>query len=161
MANEELRVYETHTLWLLGEFDANLRAMSPELLVAPSPVHLEGNNLLAIAKHAVGVTRAYLLGMACGQPATRDRPTEFTATAAESAAVLASLEELLSQIPKALATIDFSLLDVPFVPERSLYGTGELREMTPRDAIVNNIRHLGIHLGELRLTRSLLEARHV
>jgi hypothetical protein len=99
--------------------------------------------------------------MACGQPATRDRSTEFTATAAESAAVLASLEELLSQIPKALATIDFSLLDVPFVPERSLYGTGELREMTPRDAIVNNIRHLGIHLGELRLTRSLLEARRV
>jgi hypothetical protein len=126
--------------------------------MAPPPVHLEGNNLLAIAKHAVGVTRAYVLGMGCGLPASRDRSTEFSATEAESAAIIASFQELLDEIPRAFATVDTARLDVLFMPERSLYGTGELRQMTPRDAIVNNIRHLGIHLGELRLTRSLLEA---
>jgi hypothetical protein len=161
MVDEELRIYETHTLWLLGEFEANLRAIAPALLVAPPPVHLEGNNLLAIAKHAAGVTRAYVLGMGCGQPATRDRSTEFTATEAESAAILGSFHELRTEIPRAFATLDMARLDVPFMPERSLYGTGDLREMTARDAIVNNIRHLGIHLGELRLTRSLLEARNL
>lgn len=158
MANEELGVYKLHTLWLLSEFEENLRAIGPALLTAQPPVHLEGNNLLAIAKHAVAVTRAYVLGMGCGQPVTRDRSAEFRASVAESDAILASFGELLSEIPKAFARLDAGRLDVPFVPEQSLYGAGEPQEMTPRDAIVNNIRHLGIHLGELRLTRSLLEA---
>ncbi len=157
MSSGELRVYETHTVWLLGQYEWNLRAMPQAALTTPPPLHLEGNNLLAIAKHAAGVTRAYVLGMGCGFPATRDRSREFTAEASEADIILESIGQLQVEISRAFAKVDLSRLDVPFMPERSLYGTGDLEEMTPRDAIVNNIRHLGIHLGELRLTRSMLE----
>lgn len=158
MAAEDLRIYEHHLLWLLGEIAGNLRETDLALLAKAPPIRLEGNNMLAVARHAAGATRAYVLGMGCGLPAARDRAAEFTANASDFEAILTSVESLKDEIRLAFVDFDAARLDVPFTPERSLYGTGEIREMTPRDAIVNSIRHLGIHLGELRITRSLLES---
>lgn len=158
MVSNELEVYAAQTAWLLGEYLANLRALDERLLLAAPPAVLEGNNLLAIAKHAAGVTRAYVLGLGCGHDVGRDRSTEFTATAAECAGIVAAIESLPGEITAAFAALDTATLDRRLLPAKALWGTGDPTEMTGREAIVHNVRHLGIHLGELRLTRSLLES---
>lgn len=153
----ELRVYFEQTSWLLGQFATNLRECDPVLLTAKPPAALEANNSLAIAKHASAVTRAYALGIGCGLDVRRDRSTEFTATEDESSAILSELESLSARVAAAFEGLGPSSLDVSVLPSQALYGTGEPRTMSRREAIVENIRHLGIHLGELRLTRSLLQ----
>lgn len=154
---EELRVYSEQTLWLLNQFTTNVRECPADLLTS-RPQKNDGNTLLVIAKHATSVTRAYVLGLACGVPVTRDREREFIVAAEERAAVIRSLETTAVEVREALAGLEPSHLGMPFVPDKSLYGLGEPRKMTSREAIVENIRHLGIHLGELRLTRSLLDS---
>lgn len=153
----ELEVYVLHTQWLLSEVLGNLDSADTSVLVARPGLALEANNLLAVGKHLAGVTRAYVLGFGCGMDVQRDRSTEFDATAAEATTVLTDLRSLTIEIPAAFETLGPEMLDRRFLPSRALYGTGEPKEMSGREAIVHNIRHLGIHLGEIRLTRSLLD----
>jgi hypothetical protein len=155
----ELRVHEFQTSWLLGQLAKILEDASPALWTAVSPAAMEANSLLAIAKHASSVTRAYVLGIACGLPVERDRATEFSAEASEAPAILDGLRRLPEEIAQAFETLAPGTLDKVVRPGQALFGTGEPREMSCREAIVENIRHLGIHLGEMRLTRSLLESR--
>lgn len=153
----DLAVYATQTGWLLEQFDRMLGELPPETLVASPPAAFEGNCLLAIAKHAAAVTEVYAFGFGAGMPVDRDRSQEFTATADELPTIRTRIQHLVASIDIAFGQAAAERLDRRFTPERHLYGAGEPREMTPREAIVENIRHLGIHLGEARLTRSLLE----
>lgn len=153
----EVVVYARQTDWLLGQFMENLAETNAQLLDIAPPGAVEGNNLLTVARHAAGVTRAYVLGIGCSLPVTRDRSLEFTALASERPAILAEIGKLRNQVAAALAALDEVALGEAVVPSPALFGAGVPHEMTPREAIVENIRHLGIHLGELRLTRSLLE----
>ena len=59
---------------------------------------------------------------------------------------------ILDAICAALAP---SELDMRIVPAPELWGTGQPREISRRDALVESIRHGALHLGELRLTRDL------
>ena len=152
----ELAVYTAQTRWLLEQFDRMLGEVPLETLAAVPPAALEGNCLLAIAKHAAAVTEVYAFGFGAGMPVDRDRSSEFTAAADEFPAIRTRVQHLMASIDVAFGQAAVERLDVPFTPEPHLYGTGEPRQMTPREAIVENIRHLGIHLGEARLTRSLL-----
>ncbi len=154
--NADLVVYAAQTRWLLEQFDQMLGELPPEVLVASPPVALEGNCLLASAKHAAAVTEAYAFGFGAGLPVDRDRSTEFTAGIDELPAIRARLQHMAVSLEAIFRDISPASLDRGFIPAGHLYGTGEPREMTPRGAIVENIRHLGIHLGEARLTRSLL-----
>lgn len=155
--NPELAVYAAQTRWLLEQFDRMLGDTPVERLVATPPATLEGNCLLAIAKHAAAVTEVYAFGFGAGMRVERDRSREFTAEAADYTGVRTRIQHLMASIDVAFGQAAGEGLDRPFVPEQRLYGTGEPRQMTPREAIVENIRHLGIHLGEARLTLSLLE----
>ena len=155
--DDEVRVYGEHTLWLLGQFSQNLDECDATLLAARPPAALEGNNLLAIAKHANAVTRAYALGIGCGLPTARTRESEFVAELAEAQAILTDLQATTRDVSAAFERLGREALEARLVPEQSVYGMGNPREMSAREAIVENIRHLGIHLGELRLTRSMLE----
>ena len=152
----ELSVYEAQLRWLLGQVAGIIEGADDHALVVQPPGNLEGNNLLAIAKHATAVTRAYCLGIACGQDVSRDRSTEFAAELAERAAICHDLDVLAENIRSAFGKLDAGTLDEKVLPSRALYGQGTPREMTRREAIVESIRHLGIHLGEMRLTKSLL-----
>jgi hypothetical protein len=153
----ELEVYAQQTRWLLGQFERNLAECDRRIWEAVPPVAVEGNNLLAIAKHASGVTRAYALGIGCGQAVKRNRTSEFIASASEGSSIVSELRSLADEATHAFQQLDPGALDRTVVPPQELYGVGPPRAMTAREAIVENIRHLGIHLGELRLTRSLLE----
>lgn len=149
-------VYLAQTIWLLAEFEKNLRDLPESALHAQPPAGDAPNAPLAIAHHAAEVTRAYGLGMGCGLDVARDRSTEFDDGPLTRRGVLDQLESVSRQVAMHFPRLDDAHLDAPFTPPQSLYGTGTPRVMSAREAIVENIRHLGIHLGELRLTLSLL-----
>jgi hypothetical protein len=101
------------------------------------------------------VTRVYALGFGCGRPVTRDRSTEFSAADDDAGPLIARLEALAAEIGAAVAALTPSDLARRVRPPRELWGTGEIHEIAARDAFVESIRHAGVHLGELRLTRDL------
>lgn len=156
MGLDEVRVYREQTVWLLEQLLHLLRDTPVSTLAARPPAALEGNNMLAIARHASAVTRAYALGMGCGLEVSRNRSTEFNAEAGEAVAIAAELEGLIESVGREFERVLPARLGERFTPEQSLYGTGRPREMSAREAIVENIRHLGVHLGEMRLTKSIL-----
>ena len=96
-----------------------------------------------------------MLGFGCGRPVTRDRPAEFAASGDDATPLLDWLDTLAADITGALETLTAADLERRFVPPRELWGIGDIREVSARDALVHAIRHAGLHLGELRLTRDL------
>ena len=69
--------------------------------------------------------------------------------------VIARVEALAADIKHALDAPASPDLDRRLRPSRELWGTGEIHEISARDALVESIRHAALHLGELRLTRDL------
>jgi uncharacterized damage-inducible protein DinB len=152
--SNETGTYARELTWLLEQIGVSLKGLgAAELNWRPATG--EANSAYAIAAHVAGVTRVYVLGFGCGRPVTRDRPAEFAAQGTDAGALIARLEALAAEIQGALATLTPADLDRRFVPPRELWGTGEIHEISARDALVHAIRHAGLHLGELRLTRDL------
>src|SRR5207237_3252448 len=119
------------------------------------PATGEANSSYAIASHALSSTRVYALGFGCGQEVERDRPAEFSASGDDATGLLEGLRRLAAEIDNVLQTLDPSIIERRLVPPRELFGTGDIHEMSGRDALVDSIRHAATHLGELRLTRDL------
>lgn len=151
----EIAGYLEQSDWLLGQFAAGLRDAPEHALHYSPPAHMEANTLLAIAQHAAAVTRVYSLGFGCGQPVDRDCSAEFDASSLTRESPLETLAALRADLAAGFAALDLTRLDTPFTPPQHVYGLGEPREMTPRQALIESVRHLAIHLGEFRLTRSL------
>jgi uncharacterized damage-inducible protein DinB len=114
-----------------------------------------GNSMYVIATHTLGNARAFVLGIACGQPLERDRPAEFRATGRDAADLTAQAARLLGDIESALAGLSPSDLDRRLLPPQSLWGEGEVQEISVREAILHVVEHASIHLGQLQITRDL------
>ena len=153
----ELETYARQLRWTLEELSKALADLSPAELNW-RPATGEANSAYAIASHVLGSTRVYALGFGCGLAVERDRPSEFAASGEDAAELVAALGRLADEIGATMGTVDASVLERRFVPPRELFGTGDLHEMSGRDAIVETIRHAGTHLGELRLTRDLAKS---
>jgi uncharacterized damage-inducible protein DinB len=116
---------------------------------------IEGaNSAYVIAAHTVGNARAWVLGIACGQDTGRDRPAEFRA-AGGYAQLADETQKLLREIEAALAGLGPSALERRVVPSQELFGEGEVREVSVRQALIAVVEHASIHLGELHVTRDL------
>ena len=150
----EAATYARELHWVLGQVCVSLKGLSAAQLNW-RPDTGAANSAYAIGDHVVGSTRVYALGFGCGRPVTRNRAAEFAGTAADAGALIARLEALAAEITAALAPITTADLDRRFFPPRELWGTGDIHEISARDALVESIRHGGVHLGELRLTRDL------
>ena len=150
----ETATYVSELSWILGQICASLKGLTAAQLNW-RPATGSANSAYAIASHVAGVTRVYVLGFGCGQPVTRDRPAEFAARGADADALIARIDALAVEIGIAVTKLTAAELDRRFVPSRDLWGTGEIHEISARDALVHSIRHAGLHLGELRLTRDL------
>ncbi len=111
------------------------------------------NSVYVIVAHTLGNARAWVLGIACGQPMGRDRPAEFRASGRDAAQLLESAKRLLPEVDAALAALEPSELDRRLVPPRDLWGEGEPREISVREALLHVVEHASLHLGELYLTR--------
>ena len=114
-----------------------------------------GNSLYVIATHTLGNARAFVLGIACGQPLERDRPAEFRASGRDASDLSVQARRLSDDIDSALARLSASDLDRRLLPPQSLWGEGEAQEISVREAILHVVEHASIHLGQLQITRDL------
>lgn len=151
----DLATYAEQHRWLFDQFAAELGKLGPSL--AGAPVELEeANTPLGIAHHAVSVTRAYALGIGCGLDVRRERDLEFRAVGVTVDSLVDLMVATETAMRAAFSALKPASLDIPLPAPEELAGPGTSPFMTPRRAIVESIRHGGVHLGELRLTRSLL-----
>lgn len=157
MATAELATYARELRWVLQEI-ARILVTLPASAIDWRPDTGSANSACAIAAHVLGSTRVYVLGFACGLTIERDRDAEFASRGVPAAELVARLRLLEDEIASALGALAPAALERRFVPPQHLWGTGEPREISARDAIVEAIRHASIHLGEIRLTRSLADA---
>ena len=118
----------------------------------PAP---DANSIYVIATHTLGNARAWILGIACGQPIERDRPAEFRASGADAAPLIASARALLDEIEQALGALEPASLDELREPRQQLWGAGTSQPVTGREAIIHVISHAATHTGQIDLTRDL------
>ncbi len=151
--NPEIERYSRWIRSLLKRVLAGLEGLSEAQLNWRPPI--EGaNSAYVIAKHTLGNARVTVLGIACGQEMGRDRPAEFRATGSY-AEMAEETQNLLEEIKAALTALKPSALDRRIVPSQELWGEGEAREISVREALLAVVEHASIHLGELHVTRDL------
>lgn len=149
----ERETYDRELSWILDQVSVSLDGLTAtQLNWRP----LAGaNSAYAIASHVLGSTSVYALGFGCGQKVTRDRAAEFAASGTDARELSGAIHQLQRKIGDALERLPAGALDERIVPPPDLWGTGEPREISRREALVESIRHAALHLGELRLTRDL------
>ncbi len=150
----EVATYAHELRWILEQICSTLDGLTESQLAWRPPTGT-ANSTSAIAHHVVSSTRVYALGFGCGQPVTRDRPAEFTPAGMPGQELIEALQWLAAEIEAALATLPPSTLEHRTQPGQELWGTGQPRPISRREALVESIRHAALHLGELRLTRDL------
>ena len=153
LMNPEIETYSRWIRSLLKRVPACLEGLS-EVQMNRRPPIAGANSVYVIAAHTVGNARAWVLGIACGQPIRRDRPAEFGA-AGGYAQLADETQELLEEIKAALTALDASALDRRVVPSPELWGDDEVREISVRQALLTVVEHASVHLGELHVTRDL------
>jgi hypothetical protein len=131
----ELAAIAAELDWVLDAHLRCLAGLTPEWL-AWSPTIEGANSPSAILGHTLGVTAAFVLGVAGGEPWTRDRAAEFETTFA--------------------ARTDLDLGDV-ILPDEAAWGSPPEGPLPRRRVLLEALRHASIHLGEMRFTRSLID----
>ena len=150
---DEIEAYARELSWVLHQIRVSLDGLTAvQLNWRPSTA---ANSAYAIASHVIGSTTVYALGFGCGQDVTRDRAAEFTASGTDASGLIVAIRQLQRKLGDALGSLRVPALDERILPPPYLWGTGEPREISRREALVESIRHGALHLGELRLTRDL------
>ena len=149
----EIEVYSRQIRSLLDCICASVEGLSDSQLNW-QPTIDGANSAYVIAAHTLGCVRAWVLGIACGRATGRDRPAEFRA-AGGYAELATATRELSAEIEAALAALPPSSLDRRLVPSQELWGEDEAHEISVRQALIQEIEHASIHLGQLHVTRDL------
>ncbi len=152
--NIEIETYSSQIRSLLDRICAALAPLSQAQLNWRPPI--EGaNSAYVIAAHVLGNARAWVLGIACGQPARRDRPAEFGAYGAYDE-LAKEARQLSTEVEAALAALPASSLDERLVPSQELWGEGKAHEISVREALLHVVEHASIHLGQLQITGDIV-----
>jgi uncharacterized damage-inducible protein DinB len=150
----EIETYSTYIRKQIADIHAALKGLSNEQL-NQRPSVPGANSGYVIATHVLGNARAWVLGIACGQPLSRDRPAEFASSGTYEALGKAACA-LSGEISEALEALDPSTLDDRFVPPQEMWGEGEPGEVSRRGALAHVLEHASMHLGQIHLTRDLV-----
>lgn len=156
----ELDLYLTQLKALLAELCEKIGGLSEAQLNWRPPV-AEGNSIFVIATHTLGNAEGWVLGIACRQPIERDRPAEFRAAGASAAPIVAKAGELARRIDEALAGLSDAMLGETRQAPAQLFGAGEPRTVTVREALMHVVHHAAIHIGHIQITRDLAIAQGV
>lgn len=156
MSSAEIDTYAAELSLILTEIGRSLAGLSDAQLAARPAA--SGNSPYTIANHVLEATRVYALGFGCRRPVSRDRQREFEAPATSLEEVGRRLRDLDDELGAALSELAQEALDERLTPARELWGTGSIREISRREALIESVRHAAVHLGELRLTRDLVTA---
>jgi uncharacterized damage-inducible protein DinB len=153
----EIETYSNYIRKQIADIHAALKGLTDEQL-NQSPDVPGANSAYVIATHALGNARAWVLGIACGQPLSRDRPAEFASSGTYEELGNAACA-LSGEISEALEKLDPSTLDDRFVPAQELWGEGKPHQIARREAFAHVIEHAAMHLGHIHLTRDLVSKR--
>jgi hypothetical protein len=124
----------------------------PRLNVMPE---IEGTNSpYVLVAHVLGNARAWLIGIACEQDISRDRPGEFASSGESAARLRAQLTDLEGEMADALPRL--TDLDKRLMPRQDLWGPNPVQEISVRQALLQVVEHASLHLGHLEITRDLL-----
>lgn len=156
--NPEIETYSKYIRKQIVDIYAALDGLSEQQLNQRPDVP-GANSGYVIATHVLGNVRAWTLGIACGQPLSRDRPAEFASSGTYEALGKAA-SALSGDISEALAELDPSTLDDRFVPRQELWGEGEPNEISRREALAHVLEHASMHLGQIHVTRDLVLKDH-
>jgi uncharacterized damage-inducible protein DinB len=151
---------ETYTKYVRKQIDDILAALNgfSEGQLNQRPEVPGANSCYVIATHVLGNARAWVLGIACGQPLNRDRPAEFASSGSHESLDKAAAA-LFGEIDEAVGKLDPATLDERFVPRQELWGEGEPHEIARREAFAHVIEHAAMHLGQIHITRDLVSKR--
>ena len=149
-----MEIYGKYVRKQIADIRAALKDLTDEQL-NQCPDVPGANSAYIIATHVLGNARAWILGIACGQPLSRDRPAEFASSGSYEALEKAA-SALSEEINGAFEGLDPATLDDRFVPVQELWGEGEPHEIARREAFAHVIEHAAMHLGQIHLTRDLL-----
>jgi outer membrane murein-binding lipoprotein Lpp len=150
----EVEAYGCRIRSLLERVCACLEGLSEAQLNWRPPMH-DANSAYVIAAHALGCARAFVLGIACGQDVERDRSAEFRTSGSDATDLTAQVRRLSNDMDAALAALAPAALDQRRLPPKSLFGEGELREVSVREVLLDVVEHTSLHLGQLQITRDL------
>jgi hypothetical protein len=117
------------------------------------------NSAWVLAVHALGNARAWVLGIACGKEMGRDRPAEFASSGDDVAELRAAVAAFSREMHAALPALSRADLDCRLVPPAELWGEGEPKEITVREALLHVVEHASLHLGHIEITRDLATAK--
>lgn len=155
--NGELETYGRYLTERIQAIGSSLDGLAyQELNRAPDLP--DANSPFVIATHILGSTRAWVLGIVCGQDLRRDRAAEFGAQGSYDE-LTAAAKRLSADIERALVSLDPATLDDRVTPPQELWGESEAHEITRRDGLAHMLEHAGMHLGHIHITRQLLEQR--
>jgi hypothetical protein len=147
----EVEVYARELRLIVSEAAACVRSLTPdETRWRPLST---ANDAATIARHLLGATRAYAVGIGAATPVARDRTAEFGG-ANDDEDLADRLERLDAEIEDVFSHVSDEELDLPATALAPWEGR-EPPTGTRRDVVVEAIRHGGVHLGELRLTADL------
>jgi len=105
------------------------------------------NSLAVMVAHVTGAEHFWIYEVIGGQPATRDRPSEFVTEVDGSGPLLEKLEAIGRETRSVLATLTDADLD----------GTRKAHDRTvpTRWGILHAIDHTALHLGHMQITYQL------
>ena len=152
--NSELAAYDESIRERIGLIRGCVDGLTAEQLNW-RPAFGGANSIWALAEHALGNARAWIVGIAAGNEIGRDRPAEFASAGDDAASLLADIDGIGARVLAALQGIDPARLDVRLVPAQELWGEGPPHEISVRDAIIQVMEHLSLHLGHIHVTRDL------
>ncbi len=153
LVDAEIDAYSQQIRSLLDRICACVEGLS-ESQLNWRPTIDGANSAYVIAAHTLGCVRAWVLGIACGRATGRDRPAEFRAAGGYGELATAT-RALSAEIEAALAALPPSSLDRRLVPSQELWGEDEAHEISVRQALIQEVAHASIHLGQLHVTRDL------
>ncbi len=116
------------------------------------------NSRYALAAHILGNLEAWVLGIVAGQAIDRDRPGEFAARGPDGAWLVERARTLGRQFDVALAALAPESLDEQRDPPKVLWGEGEPRPRSVREALMVTIEHAAMHIGQIELTEDMAAA---
>ena len=137
---------------LLERISACLQGFNETQLNRRPPIP-DVNSMYVIGAHVLGSAREWVLGFVCRQPVQRDRPAEFRSRGAHAGELINAAQRLGEEIEAALAGLAAPDLENRSKTLTSLRDDREPHEISVREALMEIVEHVSIHLGHLELTR--------
>lgn len=153
----EVAEYERRIEECLRQICDRLDGLTPTQLNWGPPL-AGGNSTWVLATHTLGNARAWVLGIAAGQPQRRDRTGEFASSGTDPALLRSDVDAFLREMSSALAPLAAADLERRVLPAKELWGEGEPREISVRYALLQVIEHAWLHLGHIQITADLAAA---